>query len=64
MSDVDVDDAQTAVDQQAVWPETLDGRAIKRLVAWAKRTEDRLMAARDAIVDLRQRVKALEDKTP
>ena len=64
MPDVDVDEAQAAVDEQERWGETHDSRAIRRLVTWAKRTHDRLDTARDAIVDLRARVKALEDRAP
>jgi hypothetical protein len=64
MADADVDAAQASVDEQAKWGETHDSRAIARLVKWAKRAVDRLDTTRDAIVDLRARVKALEDKTP
>ena len=57
MADPDVDAAQEAVDEQAKWGETFTSRAVARLLRVAKRTQD-------AIVDLRQRVKALEDRFP
>lgn len=64
MADSDIAAAQVAVEEQARWGETHDSRAIARLVRWAIRSEIRLDQARDAIVDLRARVKALEDRTP
>lgn len=62
MADADIDVAQGAVDEQAKWGQTHDSRAIARLVKWAQRSETRLDTARDAIVELRARVKALEDR--
>lgn len=64
MADTDIDGAQAAVNEQAKWGDTFESRAIARLVKWAWRMNDRADAARDAIVELRQRVKALEDRPP
>lgn len=61
MADTDIDAAQGSVDEQAKWGQTHDSRAIARLVKWAQRSETRLDTAQAAIVDLRARVKVLED---
>jgi hypothetical protein len=57
VSDADIDEAQAGVDEQAKWGGTHESRAIARLIRWAIRAEAR-------IADLRQRVKALEDRFP
>jgi hypothetical protein len=64
MPDTDVDAAQEAVDAQARWGETLDSRAIARLVKWAKRAQTRVEALIGALAALEARVKALEDRVP
>jgi hypothetical protein len=64
MSDVDIDAAQAAVDEQAKWGETHDSRAVARVVRWARRADSRADVMQAAITDLRQRVKALEDRVP
>lgn len=67
----DVDTAQTELDEQLRWGEGRQDRAIARILAWLKPARDRLVTleadrdqARQAIIDLRQRVKALEDRAP
>jgi hypothetical protein len=64
MPDTDVDAAQDAVDAQTRWGETLDSRAISRLVKWAKRAQNRVEAIIATQAALEARVKALEDRTP
>jgi len=67
----DRDELQHDLDEQAVWGEGFQDRALRKVLAWIDKTRDRLTAlegdrdaARDAIVALRARVKALEDKVP
>lgn len=72
MPDTDLDSAQDAAVEQAKWGgDTLDRRMMRSVFAWAKRVHARIellegndQLARDAIVNLRQRVKALEDARP
>jgi hypothetical protein len=64
MPDTDIDVAQASSDEQARWGETLDSRAIGRLVKWAKRAQNRVEAIITAHTALEQRVKALEDRMP
>lgn len=72
MPDTDLDAAQQAVVEQSKWGEdTWNTRIVNRVFAWAKRVHARIetlegndQLARDAIVNLRQRVKALEDRSP
>jgi len=60
---------QGNLDQQAMWGEGFQDRALRKALSWMAKARDRLdslEADRDsgkqAIQDLRARVKALEDK--
>lgn len=71
MSDVDRDDAEAELNKQAAWGEGFQDRALRRVLAFTDRFRDRLAAleadrdtAKQAIQDLRARVKALEDRVP
>jgi flagellar motility protein MotE (MotC chaperone) len=71
VSDADRDAAQADVDEQQRWGESLGDRALRRALAVIDRIRDRLVvleddrdAAKQAIQDLRARVKTLEDRAP
>lgn len=72
MPDDDLDGAQQAAVELAKWGgDTWDRRMMTRVFSWARRIHVRIetlegndQLARDAIVNLRQRVKALEDAQP
>jgi hypothetical protein len=57
-------DPKADLDEQAKWGEGRWDRVARRLLARIEQLETDRDTARDAIVALRQRVKALEDKTP
>lgn len=70
-ADEDRADAQGELDEQTKWGESRTGRVLAKVLSWTDRARDRFVVletdrdtAKAAIQDLRQRVKALEDKVP
>lgn len=56
----EVDEAESHLDQQAQWGEGFHDRALRKLIAHAKKGRERDQAFRDRIKALEDRVAALE----
>jgi hypothetical protein len=60
----DLDDADQDIVEQEKWGLGREGMAVRKILRVLRRDEQDLVQAREAIQNLRERVKALEDASP